>query len=104
MIQHFSGICHTYVDAAADLEKATVYSQDGLIFEHLGDAYAATYKTEKALGAWAKALAAQDRRLLIVIDDIDRLAQDEVAELFAVVKGLADFPNTIYVDKAFFEG
>ena len=29
--------------------------------------------------------------------DIDRLTEDEVAELFGVVKGLADFPNTIYV-------
>jgi predicted KAP-like P-loop ATPase len=45
----------------------------------------------------ADTLAGQDKRLLIVIDDIDRLTQDEVAELFGVVKGLADFPNTIYV-------
>jgi predicted KAP-like P-loop ATPase len=45
----------------------------------------------------ADALAGQDRRLLIVIDDIDRLTADETAELFGVVKGLADFPNTIYV-------
>ncbi|MEJ7791999.1 MAG: KAP family NTPase [Gaiellaceae bacterium] len=45
----------------------------------------------------AEALAAQDRRLLILIDDIDRLTHDEVAELFAVVKALADFPNTIYL-------
>lgn len=43
------------------------------------------------------ALAGQDKRLLIVIDDIDRLTEDEVAELFGVIKGLADFPNTIYV-------
>jgi predicted KAP-like P-loop ATPase len=45
----------------------------------------------------AKSLADQDKRLLILIDDIDRLTRDEVAELFAVVKALADFPNTIYV-------
>jgi predicted KAP-like P-loop ATPase len=43
------------------------------------------------------ALAGQDRRLLIVIDDIDRLTEDEIAELFGVIKGLADFPNTIYL-------
>lgn len=43
------------------------------------------------------ALAGQDKRLLIVIDDIDRLTEDEVAELFGVIKGLADFPNTVYV-------
>jgi predicted KAP-like P-loop ATPase len=45
----------------------------------------------------ADSLAASDTRLLIQIDDIDRLTADEVAELFAVVKSLADFPNTIYL-------
>jgi predicted KAP-like P-loop ATPase len=45
----------------------------------------------------AATLAGQDKRLLIVIDDIDRLTEGEVAELFGVIKGLADFPNTIYV-------
>jgi predicted KAP-like P-loop ATPase len=45
----------------------------------------------------AKALGDQHRRLLIVIDDIDRLSRDEVAELFAVVKALADLPNVLYL-------
>ena len=43
----------------------------------------------------SRALADQDKRLLVIIDDIDRLMQDEVAERFAVVKALADFPNTL---------
>jgi tetratricopeptide (TPR) repeat protein len=46
-----------YAEAAEDLERAVSYSQDSLIFEHLGDAYAASNRPEKALGAWAKALA-----------------------------------------------
>ncbi len=51
----------------------------------------------KLKNSLADALSAQDKRLLIVIDDIDRLTLDEIAELFSVVKALADFPNTIYV-------
>ncbi|WP_081483823.1 KAP family P-loop NTPase fold protein [Paracidovorax oryzae] len=37
------------------------------------------------------------RRILFVIDDLDRLAPDEVREVFKVVKAIADFPNVIYL-------
>jgi predicted KAP-like P-loop ATPase len=47
--------------------------------------------------ALSDALAEQEKRLLIVVDDIDRLTHDEVAELFAVIKALVDLPNTIYL-------
>jgi len=36
-------------------------------------------------------------RIVIVIDDIDRLAATEIAQLFAILKAVADFPNTVYV-------
>jgi predicted KAP-like P-loop ATPase len=45
----------------------------------------------------AQTLSDQGRRLLVVIDDIDRLSEGEVAELFAVVKALADLPNVLYL-------
>ena len=45
----------------------------------------------------AQTLIDQGRRLLVVIDDIDRLSEGEVAELFAVVKALADLPNVLYL-------
>lgn len=35
--------------------------------------------------------------LLVVIDDIDRLAKDEIMLLFQLVKANADFPNIIYL-------
>lgn len=38
-----------------------------------------------------------NQRFLFVIDDIDRLAPDEMRELFKVIKALADFPNVIYL-------
>ena len=37
------------------------------------------------------------KKLLIVIDDIDRLCDDEIREIFQLVKSIADFKNTIYI-------
>jgi predicted KAP-like P-loop ATPase len=48
-------------------------------------------------------LVNQQRRILVTIDDIDRLAPDEIRAVFKVVKAVADFPNITYLmafDKA----
>lgn len=42
-------------------------------------------------------LIAQKKRVLVIIDDIDRLAPDEVRQLFTVIKALADFPYVTYL-------
>jgi predicted KAP-like P-loop ATPase len=38
-----------------------------------------------------------ERKIVFVIDDIDRLNVDEVKQLFQVIKKVADFPNVIYI-------
>lgn len=43
------------------------------------------------------ALSAAEQRFLVIVDDIDRLAPDEIREVFKVIKALADFPNVIYL-------
>ncbi len=45
----------------------------------------------------AKALRGQDRRIVIIIDDIDRLPAVEIQQMFRLIKAIADFPRTIYV-------
>jgi predicted KAP-like P-loop ATPase len=45
----------------------------------------------------ANALDKAGQRFVFIIDDIDRLAPDEIRELFKVLKALADFPNVIYL-------
>lgn len=45
----------------------------------------------------AKLLQTSARRVLFIIDDLDRLTPDEIREVFKVVKALADFPNVIYL-------
>jgi len=45
----------------------------------------------------SKTLEKSDRRVLIIIDDIDRLTPQEMLEVFKVVKALGDFPNVLYL-------
>lgn len=47
--------------------------------------------------ALSQLLIEQKKRILVVIDDIDRLAPDEVRQLFTVIKALADFPYVTYL-------
>jgi len=42
-------------------------------------------------------LAEQPHKILIVIDDVDRLNDTEIRQIFQLVKSLGDFPNTIYL-------
>ncbi len=44
-----------------------------------------------------KLLGRQKRKLIIVIDDIDKLNNDEIRQIFQLVKTVGDFTNTIYV-------
>jgi hypothetical protein len=41
----------------------------------------------------AEKLAQSGRRFVVFVDDIDRLAPDEIREVFKVIKALADFPT-----------
>jgi len=45
----------------------------------------------------AEALATRLAPLLIVMDDLDRLAPDEIQEVFRLVKVHADFPKVVYL-------
>ena len=42
-------------------------------------------------------LRSQPRRILVLIDDIDRLTAEEVRQLFRLVKAVGDFPNVVYL-------
>jgi len=42
-------------------------------------------------------LLERNKKLLIVIDDIDRLTTEEIRNIFKLIKANADFPNTIYL-------
>ena len=44
-----------------------------------------------------KDLKALDEKIVVIIDDIDRLTSEEIRELFRAIKAIADFPNIIYL-------
>ena len=45
----------------------------------------------------ADELRTQRRRILVVIDDVDRLPADEARQIFRLVKSVADLPNVIHL-------
>lgn len=45
----------------------------------------------------AEALEGLGRRIVVAVDDVDRLEPKEVAELLRLVRSVADFPNVTYV-------
>ncbi len=45
----------------------------------------------------SKLLIKNDKGILVIIDDIDRLSTDEIKNLFKVIKSIADFPKIIYL-------
>lgn len=42
-------------------------------------------------------LKKQGRRMLVVIDDIDRLNNEQIRQVFQLISSVAKFPNTIYL-------
>jgi len=52
---------------------------------------------QRAKDAIITALLKEKIKLIVTIDDIDRLSSAEVALIFQLVKSLADFPYTIYL-------
>ena len=42
-------------------------------------------------------LMEENIKMVVSIDDIDRLSEEEIIAVFQLVKSLADFPNTVYI-------
>jgi predicted KAP-like P-loop ATPase len=62
---------------------------------------------DKAKTRVSDALASQSRKIVVIMDDVDRLASDEIRKVFQLVKACGDFKNVIYVlafDKAVVSG
>jgi predicted KAP-like P-loop ATPase len=56
-----------------------------------------TRDVNKVKSQIASKLRARKQKLLIIIDDIDRLNPDEIRQLFTLIKSVADFPNIVYL-------
>lgn len=67
----------------------------GGLFRRRGGALPASVTSQRR--EIAKLLAEHGKRLLVIIDDIDRLPKADIRELFKLVRLTADFPNTTYL-------
>lgn len=52
---------------------------------------------DKAKERIARLLEARPQRVVVIIDDIDRLSKEQIRTLFRIVKVVASFPNVLYV-------
>lgn len=54
----------------------------------------------------SKSLKKLDERIVIIIDDIDRLSSEEILEVFRIIRGSANFSNVVFIscfDKKYVE-
>jgi predicted KAP-like P-loop ATPase len=87
------------VSAGADMAGATagVGSIAAGTMNWLSDLIHAEDTVEKLHAELTRVLGGQDRRFLIVIDDIDRLSPDEALLIFRLVKSIGRLPNVVYL-------
>jgi predicted KAP-like P-loop ATPase len=52
---------------------------------------------EKNKDLICKELSKLSSPLIVIVDDVDRLTNQEIRQLFQLIKAVADFPNTIYL-------
>ena len=81
-----------YIEAFGEIPKF------GWIFKVVSKLIRASQKNiAEAKEEIIKQLKKIEGKIVVLIDDIDRLAADEIRELFTIVKAVADFPNTVYI-------
>ncbi len=72
-----------------------ILSWGGKSYKKVGEAYKKDLSTTKE--DIEKQLLKLDKKILIIIDDIDRLNNTEIKQIFQLIKSLGNFPNTIYL-------
>ncbi|MFW3342259.1 KAP family P-loop NTPase fold protein [Aliarcobacter butzleri] len=73
----------------------TFLSSGGKTFTKMGEAYKKDLPTIKK--EIENHLNKLNKKILIIIDDIDRLNNSEIKQIFQLIKSLGNFPNTIYL-------
>ena len=56
-----------------------------------------TGNLQKSKDQIIRKMTEEDLKIVVSIDDIDRLSEEEIVAVFQLVKSLADFPNTVYI-------
>lgn len=95
------------IDQYADLfEAAEMIPVAGNMFKFVGRAFAKkankqvknrTDNLQKSKDQIIDRIVKEKIKIIVTIDDIDRLSEKEIIAVFQLIKALADFPNTVYI-------
>ena len=95
------------IDQYADLfEAAEMIPVAGNMFKFVGRAFAKkankqvknrTDNLQKSKDQIIDRIVKEKIKIIVTIDDIDRLSEEEIIAVFQLIKALADFPNTVYI-------
>ena len=66
-------------------------------FKKISEIFNKTPSMNEAKKNLEKALIKADKKIIVVIDDIDRLTNTQIRDIFQLVKQVGDFPNVIYM-------
>lgn len=92
-VSSFGGI----IGAVADLKAPGLGSLVAGIASKVGDWSNSEKTIEDEHKSIASALSSQDKRFLVVIDDIDRLNPDDAMTMFRIIKSIGRLPKVIYL-------
>lgn len=94
----FGGLAGAGTLAVGHLPAAAVASAVGRAAGEVADkAFKSDTSLERARQNLAEALRQSGHRIIVVIDDVDRLVPSEMRSMLSLVKSLGDLPNVLYV-------
>lgn len=79
-----------YIAIAEDVLKSISSATQDMTNQKAGD-------LETKRSELNKLLSNQPHKIVVVIDDMDRLNNTEIRQIFQLIKSLGDFPNTLYL-------
>lgn len=101
-IQSFSGYLNRLsalakVAAWANVPGAAIAADGAGVASNATGAWGGGRTLDKEKSALQAELTRLTRKIVIFVDDLDRLSPDEAGEVVRLVRAVADFPNVVYV-------
>lgn len=92
------GLLHKYAEGIGRItDQIGITAGYGEVFGKFVSKIASPSSVPQLKTEISNLLVENGEKILVLVDDIDRLNPGEIRELFTVIKALADFPNVIYL-------
>jgi predicted KAP-like P-loop ATPase len=98
LARRYSGAGATALKAAASFSGVPLLGPVIGFFAGLVSSWAGETESLSSIKSeLAKALALRKHKLVVIIDDVDRLLPQEALQIFTLVKSVGDLPNVVYL-------